>query len=95
MKSKLKQEYGQELSKMNAKMKDMMKSHGSAIELLKKQHTAEKAKHGIEERNRPMTFAITCQTDVTYNDIKLLETFREKYLETINKMKCKLHNQLD
>lgn len=61
MKAKLKEQYGQELSKMNAKMKDMMKSHGNAIELLKKQHTAEKAKHGIDDRFKPMTFSTTCQ----------------------------------
>jgi hypothetical protein len=61
MRTKLKQEYGLELSKMNAKMKDMMKSHAGAIELLKKQHCADKVKHGMEDRNKSLTFATTCQ----------------------------------
>jgi hypothetical protein len=93
--AKLKEQYGQELTKMNAKMKDMMKSHANAIELLKKQHTAEKAKHGIEDRYKQMTFSVTCQTDVTFNEIKLLETFREKYLETVNKMKSDMVRKFD
>ena len=38
LKSELKLEYGTELRNMNAKMKDMMRSHASAIEMLKKQH---------------------------------------------------------
>jgi chromosome segregation ATPase len=38
VRAELKQEYGNELSKMNARMKEMMKSHSNAIEILKKQH---------------------------------------------------------
>jgi len=38
MRAELKAEYGYELSKMNNKMKDMMRSHADAIELLKRQH---------------------------------------------------------
>ena len=90
MRAKLKEQYGQELTKMNAKMKDMMKSHSVAIELLKKQHTAEKAKHGIEERYKPMTFSTTCQTDVHFGDIKLLETFKMKY----TKMTCNMKKHM-
>jgi chromosome segregation ATPase len=38
LKADLKLEYGAELSKMSAKMKDMMRSHANAIEKLKQQH---------------------------------------------------------
>lgn len=38
MRAELKAEYGYELSKMNNKMKDMMRSHADAIEILKRQH---------------------------------------------------------
>jgi hypothetical protein len=36
IKSELKMQYGNELSRMNTKMQDMMKSHSNAIDLLKK-----------------------------------------------------------
>lgn len=38
IRAELKAEYGYELSKMNNKMKDMMRSHADAIEILKRQH---------------------------------------------------------
>jgi hypothetical protein len=90
IKSELKMQYGNELSRMNTKMQDMMKSHSNAIDLLKKQHQSRNSfNSNTNSRNIP------CQTDVTSKDIDLLEAFKQKYLDTLSRMKSDMMKEYD
>jgi hypothetical protein len=90
IKSELKMQYGNELSRMNTKMQDMMKSHSNAIDLLKKQHQSTNSfNSNTNSRNIP------CQTDVTSKDIDLLEAFKQKYLDTLSRMKSDMMKEYD
>jgi len=66
-----------------ARMKEMAKAHASALEMARK-HEQNNRLVGLHQTNK------TCQTETSAKDIELLETFRQKYLETLAKMKCKV-----
>ena len=68
----------------SVKMKDVMKSHAAAVELLKKQQHQNVKLTAMQQINK------TCQTDTSSKDIELLETFRQKYLVTLARMKSNL-----
>ena len=87
MRDELKTQYGSELSRMSAKMKDMMKSHACSIELLKKQHQSAKSLSHMK--------SLACQTDATSKDIDLLEAFKQKYLDTLARMKSDMMKEYD
>jgi len=89
LRAELKQEYGSELSRMNAKMKDMMKSHSQAVDLLKKQH------HSVTKPTNAYHSHKTCQTETSVKDIELLETFRQRYLDTVTRMKSDMMKHFD
>lgn len=90
LKANLKQEYTAELNKMQSKMKDMIKSHAQTVDILKKQQQQQPklalSMHQISK---------TCQTETSSKDIELLETFRQKYLETLAKMKSDMMKEFD
>jgi hypothetical protein len=65
LRAELKLEYGNELSKVNAKMKDMMKSHANAIEMLKKQHQTACNKSFVDTRT------LSCQVNTFFVIYKL------------------------
>jgi len=65
-----------------ARMKEMSKAHASAMEAARRQEQNSRLA-GLHQTNK------TCQTETSAKDIELLETFRQKYLETLAKMKCR------
>ncbi len=95
LRAELKHEYGTELSRMNSKMKDMMKSHANAVELLKKQHQSSKTTTSMTAATASYQNNKTCQTETCVKDIQLLETFRERYLDTVSRMKADMMKHFD
>ncbi len=92
LKANLKQEYTAELNKMQARMKDVMKSHAQAVEMLKRQQVATSGGAKVSSVHQ---INKTCQTETSAKDIELLETFRQKYLETLAKMKADMMKEFD
>ena len=92
LRAELKHEYGTELTKMNSKMKDMQRSHSSAVEILKKQHQQSTTKY---LQQKPQVVSFSCQTEMTARDIELLESFRHKYLDTLSRMKSDMLKEYD
>ena len=90
LKQQLKSEYGVEMSKLNQKMQDMMKSHHLAVEKLKRQHQKQTGSSPTES-----TKTLGCQTDLNHKDIDLLETFQKNYLNTVSRMKSDMLNEFD
>lgn len=79
LKANLKQEH-------NLKMNEMVKAHQNTIEILKKKQHNHQNVHQINK---------TCQTQTTSKDIELLETFRQKYIETLELMKSEMMKEFD
>ncbi len=91
VRSELKLQYGNELSRVNSKMKDMMKTHSESIELLKRQHQQQSTKNPKPRGGG----GISCQTDITCKDIDLLDAFKQKYLDTLSRMKSDMMKEYD
>ena len=64
-----------------------MKSHASAIDMLKRQHQ--------RAESRGVAVTACSQTDTSVRDIEMLESFRQKYLETLAKMKADMMKEFD
>lgn len=88
VRQQLKAEHGTEMSKLNQKMQDMMKSHSSAIEKLRKHHGK---KYDFVEMNKTSN----SQTDMSYKDIDLLEAFQKNYINTLSKIKTDVMNEFE
>ncbi|RNA43433.1 hypothetical protein BpHYR1_039728 [Brachionus plicatilis] len=88
VKQQLKAEHGSEMSKVNQKMQDMMKSHSLAIDKLKKHH-------GKKYLSTEMNKTLSSQTDMSYKDIDLLEVLQKNYLNTLSKIKSDVMNEYD
>ncbi|CAF0943496.1 unnamed protein product [Brachionus calyciflorus] len=85
LRQQLKSEYGVELSKLNQKMQDMMKSHSQAVDKLKKNYQ----KVDISSKTSQI------QTDMSFKDLELLEKFQQNYLNTLSRMKADMINEFD
>lgn len=82
----LKLKHDNELTRMSSKMKNMMESHALAVENLKKQHQKFTNKSSCNSSS---------QTDVSGRDVDMLSSFREKSLDTLNKMKADMLKEFD
>lgn len=88
VKQQLKAEHGAEMSRLNQKMQDMMKSHSTAVEKLKKCH-------GKKIGSTEMDKTSFCQTDMSFKDIDLLEAFQQNYFNTLSRIKTDVMNEFD
>jgi hypothetical protein len=96
LREELKAEYGSELTRMNTKMKDMAKAHTNAIDALKKHHQYNTRLSSCSASSQhESSQTSSCQTELTYKDVELLEAFRQKYLNTLTQLKSDLIREFD
>ena len=80
----LRGEQAAEVARLSAKMKDMARVHANALDTLASQLAISQQQQQQQQQTR------TCgsQTETTFKDIELLEAFRQRYLDTLSRMKC-------
>jgi hypothetical protein len=79
-------EQAAEVARLNAKMKEMARVHASALDTLASHLATSQQQNKV---SRVETRSCGAQTDTTFKDIELLEAFRQRYLDTLSRMKCK------
>lgn len=83
LKTQLEQEHDLQMSRMNKKMNDMMKTHTEAIDKVKRQYQ----RQFDITRVSLETTTHSCQTDLSCEDIKRLEAMPDNFAKTARGMK--------